>query len=57
MMFFNNEQLKQRLIQLRQDPDYQEIKTDIRKAVRYIEKLEYAMNNTATEKTKPIKGR
>jgi len=57
MMFFNNEQLKQQLIQLRQDPDYQEIKTDIRKAVRYIEKLEYAMNNMATEKTKPIKGR
>jgi hypothetical protein len=56
-MFFNNEQLKQQLIQLRQDPDYQEIKTDIRKAVRYIEKLEYAINNMATEKTKPIKGR
>jgi len=57
MMFFNNEQLKQRLIQLRQDPDYQEIKTDIRKAVRYIEKLEYAMNDMVADKNKPNKGR
>jgi len=49
---FNNEKLKQRLIDLRQDPGYQEVKADLRKAVRYIEKLEYALNDISAEKTK-----
>jgi len=54
---FNNEQLKQRLIDLRQDPGYQDIKTDLRKAVRYIEKLEYAMNDIVADKMKTKQGK
>ena len=46
MKRFDNEQLKTRLIDLRQDPKYPELRADIRKAVRYIEKLEYALNDS-----------
>lgn len=52
MKRFDNEQLKGRLINLRQNPDYPELKDDIRKAVRYIEKLEYALNDIMADRKK-----
>ena len=35
-----NTEIKHRLINLRQDPEYEELRSDIRKTIRYIEKLE-----------------
>lgn len=61
MRRFDNEQLKSRLIDIRQDSEYQAIRSDIRKAVRYIERLEYTLNlaSMTTEPTslKPFKGK
>lgn len=52
---FNNEELKQRLIDLRQDPEYQSIRTDVRRAIRYIEKLEHTLNDISGTSSKKSK--
>lgn len=51
------DQIKKRLIDLRQDPAYKEIKTDLRRAVRYIENLETCLDSFGSGTEKSFKGK